>query len=67
MNHRNLMLILWIIVLLFSFISTIMGCSRGSSTVIPDDAIYDSLPAISDTEQIGIGSDRQLQGIWQDS
>ena len=42
-----------------------MGCSRGSSTIIPDDATYDFLPAIADAGQTGMGSDRQLQGIYQ--
>jgi hypothetical protein len=58
-------LLLCVFVLLIPLVSTMMGCSRGSSTVIPDAATYDSLPAISDAGQIGVGSDRQLQGIWQ--
>ena len=65
MNHRNSMLILLTIVLSISVSAIIMGCSRGSSTIIPDDATYDSLPAISDAGQIGTGNERQMQGMWQ--
>ena len=67
MPNRKSMLILWTFVLLFPLTSTIVGCSRGSSTIIPDDATYDSLPAIADAGQIGLGSERQVQGMWETS
>jgi hypothetical protein len=67
MHDYKSMLFVCIFVLLIPFVSTMMGCSRGSSTIIPDDTTYDSLPAIADAEQIGMGSDRQLQGMWQAS
>jgi hypothetical protein len=66
MNHRNTTLVLCMFILLIPF-AVMMGCSRGSSTIIPDDPTYDSLPAISDAGQTGTGSDRQLQGMWETS
>jgi hypothetical protein len=64
MNHyKSLPFVLILLIPL----AIMMGCSRGSSTIIPDDTIYDSLPAVSDAGQIGTGSDRQNQGMWETS
>ena len=65
MSYHNLKLVLWIFFLVVPLTTIMMGCSRGSSTIIPDDATYDSFPAISNAGQIGTGSERQLQGIYQ--
>jgi hypothetical protein len=61
MNICKSMLFVFIFLIPFG---VIMGCSRVSSTIIPDDATYDSLPALSDAGQIGTGSERQMQGTW---
>jgi hypothetical protein len=64
MNYRNQKLIVFILLISLTFL---LGCSRGSSTIIPDDATYDSLPAVTDAGQTGMDSDRQMQGMWETS
>jgi hypothetical protein len=67
MNYHNPKLVLLAFILLIPLATTMMGCSRGSSTIIPDDSTYDSLPAVTDAGQAGMCSDRQMQGMWETS